>query len=149
MCVGRLGASPEGRLAAAYAERASATGRRCGLGPVEIREIEVKRGGPAAEGSALLAACAGMRLVACDRRGVAMTSRQLAVTLAQIRDAGCRGLALVVGGAEGLNEQVISAAAQTLSFGPQTWPHALARVMLAEQVYRAATIDLGLPYHRE
>lgn len=66
-----------------------------------------------------------------------------------MRDDGARHLALVIGGADGLDASVIGAAIQTLSFGTQTWPHALARVMLAEQVYRAVTILAGSPYHRD
>jgi 23S rRNA (pseudouridine1915-N3)-methyltransferase len=60
-----------------------------------------------------------------------------------------RHLALVIGGADGLDPSLRAAALETLSFGAQTWPHALARVMLAEQVYRAATILAGAPYHRD
>ena len=60
-----------------------------------------------------------------------------------------RRLALVVGGADGLSPAVLSAAQETLAFGPQTWPHALARAMLAEQVYRAVSILAGSPYHRD
>jgi 23S rRNA (pseudouridine1915-N3)-methyltransferase len=78
-----------------------------------------------------------------------MTSRDFAARLAALRDDGVRHLAFAVGGADGLDPAVTGAAIQTLSFGPQTWPHALARVMLAEQIYRAATILAGGPYHRD
>ena len=60
-----------------------------------------------------------------------------------------RQLAFAIGGADGLDPSVRAAAAERLAFGPQTWPHALARVMLAEQVYRAVTILAGSPYHRD
>jgi 23S rRNA (pseudouridine1915-N3)-methyltransferase len=56
---------------------------------------------------------------------------------------------LVIGGADGLDPKVLAAANSTLAFGVQTWPHALARAMLAEQVYRAVTILSGSPYHRD
>ena len=78
-----------------------------------------------------------------------MTSRDFAARLAALRDDGVRHLAFAIGGADGLDATVAAAAIQTLSFGPQTWPHALARLMLAEQVYRATTILAGQPYHRE
>jgi 23S rRNA (pseudouridine1915-N3)-methyltransferase len=78
-----------------------------------------------------------------------MTSRDFAARLAALRDDGARDLAFVIGGADGLDPAVPAAAIQTLSFGPQTWPHALARAMLAEQVYRAVTILAGSPYHRD
>jgi len=54
-----------------------------------------------------------------------------------------------IGGADGLDESVRAAADSTLAFGPQTWPHALARAMLTEQLYRAVTILAGSPYHRD
>ena len=60
-----------------------------------------------------------------------------------------RRLAFAVGGADGLDPAVTAAARETLAFGPQTWPHALVRVMLAEQVYRAVSILAGAPYHRD
>jgi len=78
-----------------------------------------------------------------------MTSRDFAARLAALRDDGVRHLAFAVGGADGLGAGVAEAAIQSLSFGPQTWPHALARAMLAEQVYRAVTILAGGPYHRD
>jgi len=78
-----------------------------------------------------------------------MTSRDFAARLAALRDDGVRRLAFAVGGADGLDPAITAAAIQTLSFGPQTWPHALARAMLAEQVYRAVTILAGAPYHRD
>ena len=62
---------------------------------------------------------------------------------------GERRLAFVVGGADGLDPAFVAQARETLAFGPQTWPHALARAMLAEQVYRAVTILAGSPYHRD
>ena len=58
-------------------------------------------------------------------------------------------LVFAIGGADGLDESVRAAAGSTLAFGPQTWPHALARAMLAEQLYRAVTILAGSPYHRD
>jgi 23S rRNA (pseudouridine1915-N3)-methyltransferase len=60
-----------------------------------------------------------------------------------------RRLVFVIGGADGLDATVLAAANEKLAFGPQTWPHALARAMLAEQVYRAVTILGGSPYHRD
>ena len=77
-----------------------------------------------------------------------MTSRDFAARLAALRDDGVRHLAFAIGGADGLDATVAAAAIQTLSFGPQTWPHALARAMLAEPIYRAVTILAGAPYHR-
>ncbi len=136
-------------LALEYSRRASAAGRSLGIGAVEIVEIEARRAGTAAEGEALLSRLNGARLVACDEHGAQMTSRAFAALIARARDDGVRALALAVGGAAGLDRAVLDTASQTLAFGPQTWPHALARVMLAEQVYRAVTILAGSPYHRD
>ena len=60
-----------------------------------------------------------------------------------------RRLVFLIGGADGLDAALVERADETLAFGPQTWPHALARLMLAEQVYRAVTILSGSPYHRD
>jgi 23S rRNA (pseudouridine1915-N3)-methyltransferase len=149
ICVGRLGPAPEAALARAYAERASAAGRALGLAPVEIVEVEGRKAGKAAEAEAILARAGEARLIACDERGKSFASRDFAVRLATLRDDGVRHLAFAIGGADGLDASVREAAAEVLSFGPQTWPHALARVMLAEQVYRAVSILAGAPYHRD
>lgn len=149
LCVGKLGDAPEARLALDYVARASATGRALGFGPVEIIELEVRRGGKPAEGAALRERAGADYLIACDEGGVARGSRAFADHLGGLRDDGVRRLVFAVGGADGLAPEVLSAARQRLAFGPQTWPHALARVMLAEQIYRAATLMAGTPYHRD
>jgi 23S rRNA (pseudouridine1915-N3)-methyltransferase len=136
-------------LARDYCERAAASGRALGLAPVEIVEVEARKPGKAPEADAILARAEGAQLIACDEHGRAMASREFAARLAALRDDGVRHLAFVIGGADGLDASVAEAAIQTLSFGPQTWPHALARAMLAEQVYRAVTILAGGPYHRD
>lgn len=150
VCVGRLGRASEALLARAYAERATAAGRSLGLGPVEIVEVEGRKPGKAAEGAALLAQLAPTdHLIACDERGRALASRALAERIGQWRDHGARRLVFAIGGADGLAPEVLETARETLAFGAQTWPHALARAMLAEQVYRAMTILGGSPYHRD
>ena len=117
---------------------------------MEIVEVEPRKPGKAAEAEALVAAAGeGAVLIACDERGRAHASRAFADRIAAFRDAGERRLAFVIGGADGLDPALVSRARETLAFGPQTWPHALARAMLAEQVYRAATILAGSPYHRD
>ena len=75
--------------------------------------------------------------------------RAVAARLQSLRDQGVRHLALVIGGADGLDESLMTKAHERLAFGPQTWPHALVRAMLAEQVYRAVSILAGSPYHRD
>ena len=148
--IGRLGRAPEAALARDYADRASAAGRSLGLGPVEILEAESRKPGQAAEAVALQGLLApGDHLVACDEHGKVMSSRDFAQAVARLRDSGVRRLVFVIGGADGIDAVLLGRADQTLAFGPQTWPHALARAMLAEQVYRAVTILAGSPYHRD
>jgi 23S rRNA (pseudouridine1915-N3)-methyltransferase len=151
LAVGRLGrgAVAEAGLARDYAERATAAGRSLGLGPVEIIEVEARKPGKAAEGEVLIPHLADSHAIACDEHGSPLTSRAFAQRIADLRDQGVRRLTLVIGGADGLDTAVLKATAERLAFGPQTWPHALVRVMLAEQVYRAVTILAGSPYHRD
>lgn len=147
--IGRLARGPEAELVRTYAERATAAGRALGLGPVEVIEVESRKPGKAAEAEALRPHLADAHVVACDEHGRARPSRAFAEEIAVLRDRGVRRLAFVIGGADGLAPELLAAASGKLAFGPQTWPHALARAMLAEQVYRAVTILAGSPYHRE
>jgi 23S rRNA (pseudouridine1915-N3)-methyltransferase len=149
LCVGKLGTAPEAKLALDYAARATATGRALGFGPVQVVEIETRKPGRAAEGAALIERVGSSPLLACDEHGDAMGSRALAAFLARLRDDGVRDLVMAIGGADGLDPSVLALARWRLAFGPQTWPHALVRVLLAEQLYRAATILAGAPYHRD
>lgn len=149
VAIARLGRSPEAGLVRDYAERATASGRALGLGPIEIVELESRKPGKAAEGELLMQHLDGAYVIACDEHGKAYASRAFAGRLGKLRDDGARRVAFVLGGADGLAAEVLARADETLAFGPQTWPHALARVMLAEQVYRAVTILAGGPYHRD
>lgn len=149
LTVGKLGRAPEAALARDYAERATASGRALGLGPVEIVEVEAKKPGKAAEAEVLRPHLEGAWVVACDEHGKARTSREFAAHIGKLRDDGNRRLVLIVGGADGLDPSILAEARETLAFGVQTWPHALVRAMLAEQVYRAVTILSGSPYHRD
>ena len=149
VAIGRLPRSPEADLVKLYADRATAAGRALGLGPVEVIEVESRKPGKAAEAEALRPHLEGAHLIACDEHGMARPSRAFAAEIARLRDDGVRRLAFVIGGADGLDPALLEEARGKLAFGPQTWPHALARAMLAEQVYRAVTILSGSPYHRD
>lgn len=149
LVVHRLGRSAEADLANDYARRATAAGRSLGLGPVEIVEVEARKPGKAAEAEVIAPHLEGAHVIACDEHGRTFTSRAFAERVGRLRDDGARRLVLLVGGADGLDPSLLARADETLAFGPQTWPHALARVMLAEQVYRAVTILAGSPYHRD
>jgi len=149
VAVGRLARSPETELVKLYVERATNAGRPLGLGPVEVIEVEAKKPGKAAEADVLRPHLEGAHVIACDEHGQARPSRAFAGEIETLRDRGVRKLAFVIGGADGLDPALIASAQGKLAFGPQTWPHALARAMLAEQVYRAISILGGSPYHRD
>ncbi len=85
--------------------------------------------------------------MALDLGGEAPDSERLAGLLTRWLETG-RPVCFAIGGAEGLDARMIARADAVLSLGPMTWPHALVRVMLAEQVYRARAIAAGHPYHR-
>ena len=149
--VGRLRRGPEADLIDDYLTRAGRTGRNLGLGPASVTEVEDKKGGGMAAEAALLgrALPGGARIIALDERGKLMTSPEFATLLAGWRDEGVSETAFVIGGADGIDPALRGRANATLSFGKMVWPHMLARVMLAEQIYRATTILAGSPYHRE
>jgi 23S rRNA (pseudouridine1915-N3)-methyltransferase len=149
VAVGRLPRSPEADLVKLYVDRATAAGRALGLGPVEVVEVEARKPGKAAEADALRPHLEGAQVIACDEHGQARPSRAFAAEIARLRDDGARRLVFLIGGADGLDPGLLAAAHGKLAFGPQTWPHALARVMLTEQIYRAVTILAGGPYHRD
>ncbi|MGX0903903.1 23S rRNA (pseudouridine1915-N3)-methyltransferase [Roseovarius sp. MBR-79] len=149
--VGRLRTGPERALIDDYLERFDRTGRALGLGPVSVQEVEDRRGGGRTAEAALLerAIPQGAAVLALDERGRMMRSPEFADSLAQWRDAGRSDVAVLIGGADGLLPELRARADMVLSFGPMVWPHMLVRVMLAEQLYRAASILAGSPYHRE
>lgn len=150
LAIGRLRGGPEAELVADYLARFDKTGRPIGLGPARVIEIEDRKGaGPAAEAALIEAALPkGAVLAALDERGQALTSPDFAAVLRRLADTGTRDLALAIGGADGLAPEIRDRADYLVALGPMVWPHMLVRVMLAEQLYRAATILAGGPYHR-
>jgi 23S rRNA (pseudouridine1915-N3)-methyltransferase len=148
--VGRLRAGPERTLIEDYLQRFDRTGRALGLGPTEIIEVEDrKNGGMTAEATLLERAIpAGAKVCALDERGKAVTYPEFARMLAGWRDDGAGTAIFLIGGADGLDPALRNRADTRLSLGKMVWPHMLARVMLCEQLYRAATILAGGPYHR-
>lgn len=149
--VGRLRAGPEKVLLDDYLTRFDRTGRVLGLVSGGVSEVEDRQGkGQEAEAALLRRASpAGAILCALDERGTITTSPEFAKKLAGWRDRGVSDLAFLIGGADGLHPGLRSEAEYKLSFGKMVWPHMLARVMLAEQLYRASTILAGGPYHRD
>ena len=133
-----------------YLTRFNRTARPLGLGPLTEHEVEDRKSSGMAAEADLLARMvpAGAMMVAMDERGAVMSSPEFAAQIARWRDDGRQDLAFVIGGADGIAPALRQRADTALSFGRMVWPHMLVRVMLAEQLYRAATILAGGPYHR-
>lgn len=149
--VGRIKATdPERALIDDYVARFNRTGRPLGLGPISEIEVDDRKGGGMAIEAGLLARAVppGAMLVVLDERGATLSSPDFARDLARWRDGGRQDVAFVIGGADGINAGLRASAETAVSFGHMVWPHRLVRVMLAEQLYRAATILGGGPYHR-
>ncbi len=121
--------------------------------PIEVREVkeESGRASPdqvkAKEAERLRARTEGATVVVCDERGSSMTSPQFAELLQGARESA-RDVAFVIGGAHGLADSLRAAAQKKIALAPWTLPHELARLVLAEQLYRAGTIVRGEPYHK-
>lgn len=148
--MGRLRSGPEAALIDDYTTRFDRIGRALGLGPLSITEVEDKKGGGMAAEAVLLerAVPKGAVIVTMDERGQVISSPEFADKLAGWRDAGRSDVAFVIGGADGIDPSLRARADFSISLGKMVWPHMLARAMLTEQLYRAASILAGSPYHR-
>ena len=153
IAVGRLKQGPERELAERYRERFDDIGRKLGFGGLEIYEIPESRARDAATRIAEEAAAITARfpekygLIALDERGKSVDSRTFAQHLGRFRDQAA-DVIFVIGGADGLSPELRGKAKLVIAFGAATWPHQMVRIMLLEQIYRAATILAGHPYHR-
>ena len=151
VAVGRARNAPEDAQTDDYLQRARALGTKLGFTAIESAVIETSRAANAEQRKAQEAARIatkipkGAAVIALDETGKAAASEPFAKLLTNRRDQG-QDIAFVIGGPDGLDSRF--RVGETLSFGPQTWPHMLVRVMLAEQIYRAMTIIAGHPYHR-
>ena len=145
---------PERDLCARYQARLAAIGPPLGFSEVLIREIPESRAGRLSdrqreEAVALRRALPpDSRLIALDERGKNLASAEFAMDLSRARDTGAAAYGLAIGGPDGLDSAFREAADFALSFGSMTWPHQLVRILALEQLYRAATILAGHPYHR-
>jgi 23S rRNA (pseudouridine1915-N3)-methyltransferase len=152
--IGHMRGTPEGQLCEDFCDRARKLGRNMGFTAVSLEELPVSKHRDVAvrmkdEAERLSARLPeGAHLVLLDARGKGMTSEDFAEMLGSLRDVGTKDLAFVIGGPDGLSALPGKKAGRSLAFGPQTWPHLLARALLTEQVYRALTILAGHPYHR-
>ena len=131
---GKIGRSPEADLVERYLKRIS--------WPTKVSELPDQGGKmPDLPGNSVS--------IVLDERGRALSSVELAKTLEGWRDGGKREARFLIGAVDGHDEEQRNAADLLLSFGPATWPHMLARAMLAEQLFRATSILANHPYHRE
>lgn len=131
---GKIGRSPEAELTDRYLKRIQ--------WPTKVTELPDRGGAlPDPAGNAVT--------VVLDERGKALSSMELARKLEGWRDTGRRETRFLLGAADGHEEELRGKADMLMSFGPATWPHLLARAMLAEQLFRATSILANHPYHRE
>src|SRR3954447_13661893 len=154
IAVGRLKQGPERELAGRYRERFDEIGRKLGFRGLTIHEIPESRARDAdtriSEEAAAISAKIPEKsvLVALDQRGDSIDSLGFARHLARWRDQSVANTLFLIGGADGLSPDLRRKAELRVAFGAATWPHQIVRVMLLEQIYRAATILAGHPYHR-
>jgi 23S rRNA (pseudouridine1915-N3)-methyltransferase len=131
---GKAGRGPEAELVERYLKRVS--------WPTKVTELPESGGRPPAP--------AGQSVtIILDEKGASLSSLELAARLEQWRDGGRREARFLIGGADGFDHAARASADLLLSFGKATWPHLLARAMLAEQLWRATSILANHPYHRE
>jgi 23S rRNA (pseudouridine1915-N3)-methyltransferase len=151
LIVAVVGKPKQGPLATAIADYEARARRYWPLHVVEVKDEPVRGGNSDVsrrrEGERLGAAIGDAHIVACEVGGRRMSSLEFAAW-AQARREAATDLAFVIGGAYGLAEEISRKAATRLSFSPWTLPHELARLVLAEQLYRAGTIVRGEPYHK-
>ncbi len=152
--VGRMKAGPEKELAERYFDRFVKTGPALGLEFSGVEETAESRGQSVSErrleeSQKLREKLgAGTALILLDERGKSIGSEDFARKIAAWRDGGQRAVVIAIGGPDGHDSLLRDQASLVLSFGAATWPHQLVRIMLAEQLYRTATILSGHPYHR-
>lgn len=152
--IGRMKQGPERELISRYLERARGSGKPLALTHFDVLEFPESRAGSADarksdEAATLTAALPEGIVVALDEHGKSTSSQAFAAQLGRWRYDGRPAISFVIGGADGLDRNLVARADLVLSFSPLTWPHQLVRIMLAEQLYRATTILSGHPYHRE
>jgi 23S rRNA (pseudouridine1915-N3)-methyltransferase len=131
---GKIGRSPEAELVDRYLKRIS--------WPTKVTELPDK-------GGAMPASERNSRTVLLDEKGAQLSSTELAELIGRWRDEGVAEVRFCLGAADGFDDADRAAADKLIAFGRATWPHLMARAMLAEQLYRTTSILANHPYHRE
>ncbi|MET1413432.1 23S rRNA (pseudouridine(1915)-N(3))-methyltransferase RlmH [Roseibium sp. HPY-6] len=153
-CIGRMKAGADKDLLDRYIDRARKTGRALGVSEITLNEMAESRAQRASErkneeAAALLNSLSnGAKLVTLDENGRHLTSKDFSRKLENWRNDSVPEIVFAIGGADGHGQDVLSRADLKLALGAMTWPHQIARILLAEQIYRAMTIQSGHPYHR-
>lgn len=153
IAVGRLKQGPERELAERYRGRFEDIGRKLGFRGLDVHEVAESRARDAGqrireEAAAILALAPGEMMVALDEKGKSIGSAAFAEQIGRWKDESVADAVFIIGGADGLSPELRRRARLSVAFGAATWPHQMVRVMLLEQIYRAATILAGHPYHR-
>jgi 23S rRNA (pseudouridine1915-N3)-methyltransferase len=152
--IGRMKSGPEADLLDTYVSRARQQGRAAGIMAITVSDHAESRKSSASSRQAeeavilLEAIPAGSCIVVLDERGDAISSEQFAALIGRELAAGTTDLVFCIGGPDGHGDAMRTVARHTISLGRMTWPHKLARALLAEQIYRAVTILVNHPYHR-
>jgi len=153
-CIGRMKAGAERDLFDRYLDRARKTGRGLGVTEIVLSEMPESRAQRTEDrkadeaGSLLNCMSNGARLIVLDETGKNLTSPAFSDRLEAWKNEGVPEIVFALGGADGHGRDVLNRADLKLALGAMTWPHQIARILLAEQIYRAMTIQSGHPYHR-
>ncbi len=155
LAVGRMKSGPEQELYNRYAERILKSGKVLHfMGPdlheiVESRAQDVQKRKSEEAEQLMKAAGEGTRIIVLDEKGKDLSSQEFSSLLKSEQDMGTQKLAFAIGGPDGYGDELKNAAVRKIRLGAMTWPHQIARILLAEQIYRGITILSGHPYHRE
>ena len=153
-CIGRMKSGADKDLFDRYLDRARKTGRALGVTEVTLSEYPESRAQRPADrkneeaGILLQSLLPGAKLVVLDETGRNLTSPAFSEKLQSWKDDSIPEIVFSIGGADGHGQDVLARADLKLALGAMTWPHQIARILLAEQIYRAMTIQSGHPYHR-
>ena len=156
IAIGQMRGANEMPLVEDFHRRIEASGRQLGISSLSFLELRAKRGLTGGEKkrneNALIADALARRngpLIVLDEAGKSLTSRAFTDRLQGWIERGDSDVTFVIGGADGLDDKIRARADMVLSFGPMTWPHMLARVLLCEQIWRSVSILTRHPYHRD
>lgn len=155
LAVGRMKSGPERELYDRYASRISKSGKALHFMGLDLHEIVESRAQDTqkrkSEEAAQLIQLAGegARIVVLDEKGKDFSSQEFSQLLQTEQDMGTQKLAFAIGGPDGHGDELKNISVRKIRLGAMTWPHQIARILLAEQIYRGITILSGHPYHRE